>query len=149
MYFFGMWLLIWFVTLKSIMTFYMAFCLKRHFCSNLLTLLIPCILFMFENSIRASTISNSAPSAWYNELKEFLLSYGFVNSHSNTSLFLIMINGSQHIFWYIYVDDLLVTRNHDDPFIHFYILFLWSFVWKFWVHSIAFSPLFFSHIKCM
>lgn len=29
-----------------------------------------------------------APRAWYNELKGFLLSYGFVNSHSGTSLFI-------------------------------------------------------------
>lgn len=29
-----------------------------------------------------------APWAWYNELKGFLLSYGFVNSHSDTSLFI-------------------------------------------------------------
>lgn len=29
-----------------------------------------------------------APRAWYNELKGFLLSYGFVNSHSDTSLFI-------------------------------------------------------------
>ena len=63
------------------------------------------------------------PSVLYNELKEFLLSCGFVNSHSNTSLF---VDNDQWITTYflVYVDDLLITRNPYDPFIHFYILFL-------------------------
>lgn len=51
-----------------------------------------------------------APRAWYNELKNFLLSLGFVNSLADTSLF-ILRKGSQFIYLLIYVDDILITRN--------------------------------------
>ena len=56
-----------------------------------------------------------APQAWYNELKVFLLSYGFVNSHSDASLF-IYHTSIITIYFQIYVDDLIVTGN-DIAFI--------------------------------
>lgn len=51
-----------------------------------------------------------AHHAWYNELKEFLLSYGFVNSCANTSLFVYNAHGITTYFL-VYVNDLLVIRN--------------------------------------
>ncbi|KAK0579819.1 hypothetical protein LWI29_031937 [Acer saccharum] len=51
-----------------------------------------------------------APRAWYNELRQFLLHNGFVNSHSDTSLFIFNANGCV-IFLLVYVDDIIVTGN--------------------------------------
>ena len=48
-----------------------------------------------------------APCAWYHELRLFLLSNGFVNSRSNTSLFILQ---QKHltIFMSVYIDDLII-----------------------------------------
>ena len=51
-----------------------------------------------------------APCAWYRELKKFLISYGFVNSKSDASLFIYNMN-SLTIYFLVYVDDLHVTGN--------------------------------------
>ena len=51
-----------------------------------------------------------APRAWYIELRNYLLSIGFVNSFSDTSLF-VMQRGRSIIYMLIYVDDILVTGN--------------------------------------
>ncbi|KAK0605174.1 hypothetical protein LWI29_023729 [Acer saccharum] len=51
-----------------------------------------------------------APRAWYNELRQFLLQNGFVNSQSDTSLFILNSNGCV-IFLLVYVDDIIVTGN--------------------------------------
>ncbi|XP_033144322.1 uncharacterized protein LOC103859022 isoform X1 [Brassica rapa] len=51
-----------------------------------------------------------APRAWYIELRTFLLSLGFQNSLSDTSLFTLQ-NGSHHIYLLVYVDDIVVTGN--------------------------------------
>ena len=41
------------------------------------------------------------PPAWYNELRQFLLQNGFVNSHSDTSMFIFNANGCIFFFcWY-------------------------------------------------
>ena len=53
-----------------------------------------------------------APRAWYTELGSFLISIGFINSKSDTSLFL----RQQHentIYLLLYVDYIIVTGN--DP----------------------------------
>ena len=50
--------------------------------------------------------------AWYNELKQFLLQNGFVNSHSETSLFIFNTN-SCVLFLLVYVDDIIVTGSDD------------------------------------
>lgn len=49
-----------------------------------------------------------APRAWYNELKGFLLSYGIVNSHSDTSLF-IYHTPIVSLYFLVYVEYLIVT----------------------------------------
>ena len=60
-----------------------------------------------------------APRAWYTELKTFLFNFGFVNSKSNTSLFIYQC-WSVTIYFLVYVDDLLVTGNCSQS--------IWKFV---------------------
>ncbi|WJZ93815.1 hypothetical protein VitviT2T_012722 [Vitis vinifera] len=57
--------------------------------------------------------------AWYTELKTFLFNFGFVNSKSNTSLFIYQC-WSVTIYFLVYVDDLLVTGNCSQS--------IWKFV---------------------
>ena len=51
-----------------------------------------------------------APRAWCTKLNGFLLSYGFVNSHSDASLFIYYQNSITYYFL-VYVNDLIVTGN--------------------------------------
>ncbi|KAH9658644.1 hypothetical protein KPL70_023573 [Citrus sinensis] len=51
-----------------------------------------------------------APRAWYNELRSFLIQFGFKNSMADTSLF--VYNDDTHILYLIvYVDDLIITGD--------------------------------------
>ena len=52
-----------------------------------------------------------APRAWYNELRQFLVQNGFVNSHSDTSLFIFNTDGCL-IFLLVYVDDIIVICSN-------------------------------------
>lgn len=54
-----------------------------------------------------------APRAWYIELRSYLLTLGFVNSISDTSLF-ILSHGRSIVYMLVYVDDILVTGNDND-----------------------------------
>ncbi|KAJ4721038.1 Retrovirus-related Pol polyprotein from transposon TNT 1-94 [Melia azedarach] len=54
-----------------------------------------------------------APRAWYTELRSFLLGYGFINSKSDTSLF-IYTSGTCIMYLLIYVDDILLISNHTS-----------------------------------
>lgn len=56
-----------------------------------------------------------APRAWYNELKSFVVDYGFINSKSDPSLF-IFKKGDVLAYFLVYVDDLLLTGN-DSTFL--------------------------------
>lgn len=51
-----------------------------------------------------------APRAWYHRLQEHLQSLGFVNSTSDTSLF-ICRQGLATLFLLVYVDDILITGS--------------------------------------
>ena len=51
-----------------------------------------------------------APRAWYHWLQEHLLSPGFMNSYSDTSLF-ICRHGSTSLFLLVYVDDILIKSS--------------------------------------
>ena len=52
-----------------------------------------------------------APRAWYHELRQFLLAFGFKNSHSDTSLFVLY--SSNHVLYLLmYVDDIIDRRAH-------------------------------------
>ena len=54
-----------------------------------------------------------APWAWYHELRQFLLSIGFVNAKSDTSLF-IYKHMLLIMYLLVYVDDLILTGNDDS-----------------------------------
>ena len=49
-----------------------------------------------------------APRALYNELKQFLLTSGFLNSTVDTSLFILHRNGVT-IYLLVYVDDIIIV----------------------------------------
>ena len=53
-----------------------------------------------------------APRAWYQELRTFLVSLGFVTSHVDSSLF-IHSRGNAFLYFLVYVDDLIIMGN--DP----------------------------------
>jgi len=53
-----------------------------------------------------------ASRAWYHELSQFLLDFGFRNSHSNTSLF-VLHNNHHILYLLVYVDDIILTSNND------------------------------------
>ncbi|KAL6349246.1 hypothetical protein AAG906_033902 [Vitis piasezkii] len=60
-----------------------------------------------------------ASRAWYNELHEFLLDFGFINAHMDTSLF-IFHHGNLTLLWLVYVDDIiLIGTSHGfiDQFV--------------------------------
>jgi len=54
-----------------------------------------------------------APRAWYNTLKDFLITYRFLNSRSDTSLFVYNWDGVVAYFL-VYVDDLQLIGNNDS-----------------------------------
>jgi hypothetical protein len=65
-----------------------------------------------------------APRAWYQELKTFLLQFGFRNSYADTSLFIFHADGYT-MYLLVYVDDLILTGDHETKVNHFIsILFL-------------------------
>ena len=53
-----------------------------------------------------------APRAWYQELKQFLLTTGFHNSLADISLFIFKQHASL-IYLLVYVDDIIVTGNDE------------------------------------
>lgn len=57
-----------------------------------------------------------APRAWYNELKSFVVAYGFSNSKSDPSLF-IYNKDNVISYFLVYVDDILLTGN-DSSSLH-------------------------------
>jgi len=54
-----------------------------------------------------------APRASYNALKDFLITYGFLNSQFGTSL-VVYNRDSVVAYFLVYVDDLLLTGNNDS-----------------------------------
>lgn len=52
-----------------------------------------------------------APRAWYLELKQYLVSAGFLNSLSDTSLF-VLNRDKLLVYVLVYVDDIIVTGNN-------------------------------------
>lgn len=54
-----------------------------------------------------------APRAWYQELRNYLLTLGFVNSVAGTSLF-IKWDGQLVLYVLVYVDDMLITGNNKS-----------------------------------
>lgn len=60
---------------------------------------------------------NQAPRAWYNVLKSYLLTVGFVKSQSDSSLF-ILHNFRFIVYVPIYVDDITITGNQICGVLH-------------------------------
>lgn len=54
-----------------------------------------------------------APRAWYSTLKQALCALGFLNTKSDTSLF-VFHNGNTLAYCVIYVDDLILTGNNSE-----------------------------------
>lgn len=60
-----------------------------------------------------------APRAWYDSLKHALLSWGFQNTKSDTSL--LFLKGTDHTtFLLIYVDDIII-RGSNNKFLEAFI----------------------------
>ena len=51
-----------------------------------------------------------APRNWFNRLKTALLSWGFTNSTSDTSLFTKFL-GTKSLFFLVYMDDIFITSS--------------------------------------
>jgi hypothetical protein len=54
-----------------------------------------------------------APRAWFTRLSHVLLDIGFNGSQVDHSLFFYH-HGQIHIFLLVYVDDIILTGNHED-----------------------------------
>ena len=54
-----------------------------------------------------------ASRAWYHELRQFLVDFGFKNSHSDTSLF-ILHAGTNLLYLLVYIDDIIITGNSNN-----------------------------------
>ena len=54
-----------------------------------------------------------APRAWFQTLQKFLCDYGFVNSKSDSSLFILGI-ADFVLYTLVYVDDIIITRNSSS-----------------------------------
>ncbi|RVW54104.1 Retrovirus-related Pol polyprotein from transposon RE1 [Vitis vinifera] len=54
-----------------------------------------------------------APRAWYHELRQFLLQFGFINSIADTSLFIFNNHGTI-LYLLVYVDDSIITGNNVE-----------------------------------
>lgn len=69
---------------------------------------------MFPNHVRKQNKAlydlKQAPRAWYNELRQYLLTFGFTNIVSDSSLFTLHKNNNL-IYLLVYVDDIIVTSN--------------------------------------
>ena len=70
-----------------------------------------------------------APRAWYNELKQFLLTFGNLNSTADTSLF-ILRHIVVTIYLIVYVDDIIITCNNPLVVQHFITLLSTQFSLK-------------------
>ena len=78
------------------------------------------ILTMSTKLRKAIYSLNQAPSAWYHELHQCLVSFGFNNSHADTSVFVFNNNGTI-LYLLIYVDDIIITGSDAgvvQKFIH-------------------------------
>ena len=54
-----------------------------------------------------------APRAWYNELKQFLVTFGFLNSTAYSSLFILHSIGVS-IYLLVYVDNIIIIGNNQS-----------------------------------
>lgn len=89
------------------MSFFKAIYIKMSIWLNHPGSLILTFPLMFANSIRWSMVSNK-----HHRLKQFLVFFSFINSHANTSLFIL--NTCYHLIFLVYVDDLIITGDESS-----------------------------------
>ena len=53
-----------------------------------------------------------APRAWYHKLCQFLVTFGFINSHVDASLF-VLNTGRIMMYLLVYVDDVIIIGDND------------------------------------
>jgi len=75
-----------------------------------------------------------APRSWYNALKDFLITYRFLNSRFDTFLFVYNRYGVVAYFL-VYVDDILLIDNNDS----FFNVFKTALALKFYLRDLG-SP---------
>lgn len=121
--------------------------LKRCLCINLWgSLTVSCPLMS----------TNSKSHLWYHKPKTFLVSYGFINSHSNAPLF-VLSQGSTIISLLVYVNDIIVSQSHatSSPILtrlsmllplSFLLKILGTLIYQLWISS---SCLFFYDSTCL
>jgi hypothetical protein len=54
-----------------------------------------------------------APRAWYAKMGDYLQKVGFQWSESDDTLY-VRLQGKNMVILFMYVDDLIITRNNDD-----------------------------------
>jgi hypothetical protein len=91
----------------------MALSRKRCMLSNLLALKIVSILHMFISSKRRFMGSNKPPRAWYECLRDFLLTNGFKVGKADPTLFTKTIDKDLFICQ-IYVDDIIFGSTNKS-----------------------------------
>ncbi|KAK0591006.1 hypothetical protein LWI29_034346 [Acer saccharum] len=78
----------------------------------------------FDHPMHVCKLNNAiyglkqAPRAWYHELRQFLITFGFKNSYADTSLFVLQTGGTL-LYLLIYVDDIILTGNSTTQVEHF------------------------------
>jgi hypothetical protein len=70
-----------------------------------------------------------APRAWYNRFASFLLSLGFADAKSNTSLF-VFRRGSDTVYLLLYVDDIILTASSTELLRRTISALQWEFAMK-------------------
>ncbi|GLT59369.1 hypothetical protein SLA2020_321900 [Shorea laevis] len=70
-----------------------------------------------------------APRMWFRELKDFLVSHGFTNSRSDSSLF-IFHHDANWLYVLVYVDDILITGSSPKAINNLITAMGSKFSWK-------------------
>jgi len=70
-----------------------------------------------------------APRAWYSRMASYLLSIGFVEAKSDTSLFIYQ-RGSDTAYLLLYVDDIVLTASSSDSLRRIISALQWEFAMK-------------------
>ncbi|XP_023741475.3 uncharacterized mitochondrial protein AtMg00810-like [Lactuca sativa] len=75
-------------------------------------------LYVLNLGFKALYGLKQAPRAWFQRLSSFLINQGFMCSQADTSLF-IFHRGSCLLYSLVYVDDIILTGNHDQTITRF------------------------------
>jgi hypothetical protein len=70
-----------------------------------------------------------APRAWYSRFASYLITLGFIEAKSDTSLF-IFHRGSNMVYLLLYVDDIILTAFNTELLCHTISALQWEFTMK-------------------